>query len=143
MYPSMSLENLRRNWDGLGRVDPLWAILARPERLGRRWDGDERVFFDTGTATIQGIFAVLDRRNLRPRRITRAVDFGCGVGRLTQALAPYADRVDGVDIAPSMIALARKYNRFPDKVSYHVNDRADLELFGDDSVDLIVSSTLR
>ena len=36
-----------------------------------------------------------------PRR--RALDFGCGVGRLTQALAEAFDRCDGVDISASML----------------------------------------
>jgi len=46
-----------------------------------------------------------------PLRRGRALDFGCGVGRLTQALCRYFDECDGVDIAPSMIELARKYDR--------------------------------
>lgn len=33
----------------------------------------------------------------------RALDFGCGAGRLTQALAGYFEEVCGIDIAPSMI----------------------------------------
>ena len=35
-----------------------------------------------------------------------ALDFGCGVGRLSVALADYYDRVSGVDISDEMIARA-------------------------------------
>lgn len=139
MYPSMSLENLRRNWDGLGRADPLWAILARPERLGGGWDKDESLFFATGKATVEGILDVLDRHGLRPAQLDRALDFGCGVGRLTQALVPHVGRVDGVDIAGSMIELAREYNTFPSRAFYHLNSAPNLRLFDDDSFDLLVS----
>jgi SAM-dependent methyltransferase len=44
-----------------------------------------------------------------PRR--RALDFGCGAGRLTQPLADRFDHAVGVDIAPSMIARAKGLNR--------------------------------
>lgn len=139
MYSSMSLENLRRNWDGLGRVDPLWAILARPERLGGGWEGDESLFFATGKATVDGILDVLDRQGLRPSHLDRALDFGCGVGRLTQALVPHVKRVDGVDIAASMIDLARQYNKFPGRAFYHLNSASNLRLFNDGSFNLLVS----
>jgi SAM-dependent methyltransferase len=69
----------------------------------------------------------------------RALDFGCGVGRLTQALAGKFSECDGVDIAPSMIARANELNRFGNRCRYHVNDRNDLALFGDDVFDLIYS----
>ena len=36
----------------------------------------------------------------------RALDFGCGVGRLTQALARRFDTVVGVDVSPQMVRLA-------------------------------------
>jgi 2-polyprenyl-3-methyl-5-hydroxy-6-metoxy-1,4-benzoquinol methylase len=70
----------------------------------------------------------------------RALDFGCGVGRLSQALAKYFSTVDGVDISPSMIDLAKKYNRFENKVTYHLNNKNDLTLFNDNSFDLIYTT---
>jgi SAM-dependent methyltransferase len=38
----------------------------------------------------------------------RALDFGCGVGRLAEAMTDYADEVTGLDISPGMLALARE-----------------------------------
>ena len=60
----------------------------------------------------------------------QALDFGCGVGRLTQALAEHFERVAGVDIAASMIARARQENRHGDRVRYVVNERSDLAGLG-------------
>jgi trans-aconitate methyltransferase len=37
-----------------------------------------------------------------------ALDFGCGVGRLTAALAKRCERVVGVDVAPTMLEHARR-----------------------------------
>lgn len=73
-----------------------------------------------------------------PKR--RALDFGCGVGRLTQALANYFDEVVGVDVAPSMLELAVKYNRYPDKCKYILNETDDLKIFSNCYFDFIYTN---
>lgn len=135
----MSLEHLRGNWDGLGRTDPLWAILFSPERHGGGWEGHEDEFFESGRQAVAAVVTSLQARGLLPSRVSRALDFGCGAGRLTQGLASYADHVDGVDVAESMIELAHKHNAHPDRVRYRLNEAADLALFETDTFDLILS----
>src|SRR6266566_1796675 len=104
----LNLPKLQRNWDLLGRTDPLWAILFDPTKRGNRWRPEE--FFATGRQEVARLLADLDRVGV-PVRPGRALDFGCGAGRLTQALAEPFEEVDGVDIAPSLLALAERYNR--------------------------------
>ena len=128
--------HLQETWDSLGAEDPLWAVLSAPGTRGNRWDPEK--FFATGHAEITRLFDDLAARGV-PMQLGRALDFGCGVGRLTQALAERFDRVDGVDIAPSMVAAARRFNRHGDRCAYHVNDRDDLSLFSDGVFDLIYS----
>jgi ubiquinone/menaquinone biosynthesis C-methylase UbiE len=70
----------------------------------------------------------------------RALDFGCGVGRLTQPLADHYEEVVGVDIAPSMIELAENLNRRGDRCSYVLNESDDLRAFCDSGFDLIYSN---
>ncbi|MDO5502207.1 MAG: class I SAM-dependent methyltransferase [Actinomycetia bacterium] len=135
----MSLENLRGNWDGLGRTDPLWAILFSPERHGGGWEGHEDEFFESGRRAVEAILASVRGRGLLPSRLQRGLDFGCGAGRLTQGLAEHVDQVEGVDVAASMIELAEKHNSHPDRVRYHLNETADLALFDSDRFDLILS----
>jgi 2-polyprenyl-3-methyl-5-hydroxy-6-metoxy-1,4-benzoquinol methylase len=55
-----------------------------------------------------------------------ALDFGCGVGRLSQPLARYFDRVVGVDVSPEMTRLADEINQYPARVRYLCNSRDDL-----------------
>lgn len=128
--------HLQETWDALGAEDPLWAVLSAAGTRGNRWNPQE--FFATGQAEIAALFDDLATRGL-PMQHGRALDFGCGVGRLTQALATRFDRVDGVDIAESMVAAARRFNRHGDRCIYHVNERADLSLFADGVFDLIYS----
>lgn len=132
----MDIKELQRNWDAFGKTDPLWAILTDPEKRGGKWDLDE--FFKAGDDTINKIFKYIESIGINFRR-GRALDFGCGVGRLTQPLTRYFNEVIGVDIAPSMIELARKYNRHGDRCKYYLNPDNDLRQFPDDSFDFIIS----
>jgi ubiquinone/menaquinone biosynthesis C-methylase UbiE len=133
----MTLKRLRRHWDVLGKKDPLWAVLASDDKRGNRWRVDE--FFATGqgeiaevTKYVEALGLELDHRN--------ALDFGCGVGRLTQALADRFEVVWGVDIAPSMIAQAKQYDRHPGTCHYILNERADLQMFESASFGFIYSN---
>jgi ubiquinone/menaquinone biosynthesis C-methylase UbiE len=132
----MDVKDLRQDWDAFGKADPLWAILTFPEKRGRRWDVTE--FFDTGKQEIEALMKDVDSVGGTGSR-SRALDFGCGAGRLTQALAGYFDEVHGVDVAPSMINLARRYNRNGDRCRYHLNDCSSLRLFEDNTFDLVYS----
>jgi len=132
----MEMQELRRHWDGMGKEDPLWAILTVPGKAGRRWNPEE--FFATGRQEVDAVFQWIGALGIKVNR-GRALDFGCGVGRLTQALADRFDSTHGVDIASSMIALAEQYNRFGDRCKYHLNEQDDLSLFADGSFDFVLT----
>ncbi|MEY2568962.1 MAG: hypothetical protein QOE35_3491 [Actinomycetota bacterium] len=123
----MDLNKLGRAWDRLGRDDPLWAVLYDPAKRGNRWDADE--FFMTGREEIGATLEYVATLGIAVGA-SRALDFGCGVGRMTQALAAHFELVDGVDIAPSMVAQARSFDP-PANCTFHVNQREDLSLFED------------
>lgn len=133
----MDLRELQRHWDTFGQQDPYWAILTDPARRGNRWSPDE--FFETGRVEILGHLEQAARLGV-PRQWRRALDFGCGAGRLTQAIADHVDSALGIDVAPSMIALARAHNRHGERCTYEVNDQPDLSRWPDDSFDLIYTS---
>jgi SAM-dependent methyltransferase len=123
-------------WEHAARQDPLWAILSDPVMAGRRWSLDE--FFESGRREISLLEYQLRRLGRVPRR-ERALDFGCGVGRLTQALAPSFAEVIGIDASPTMIALANRLNRHPGSVRYVLNQSPRLEQIGPGTVDLVYS----
>lgn len=115
----------------------MWAILTQRERKGRRWTADE--FFAEGRIEITALIDYLRSKGYGPP-FGHALDFGCGVGRLSQALAEYCDTVTGVDIAPSMIASANHWNRHGDRCRYLVNGTPDLLQLPDATFDLIYSN---
>lgn len=131
----MSRARLRRHWERHATTDPLWAVAATPEGRGGGWD--EAAFFASGVEEIAATLARLDRLGLTVSR-NRALDFGCGVGRLSQALADHFEEVDGIDIAPTMVDLARRSNRRGERCRYHVSETEVLP-FPDHAFDLVYS----
>jgi 2-polyprenyl-3-methyl-5-hydroxy-6-metoxy-1,4-benzoquinol methylase len=112
MHAHEGLRRTRDAFEDLGQRDPLWAVLTATGKAGGRWD--EAEFFQTGQVTIRALLNRLASLGLAPPR-GRALDFGCGVGRLTQALAEYGREIVGLDIAASMVERARALNRHGDR----------------------------
>lgn len=132
----MELRDVGLNWDEFGKQDPLWAILTDPRYRGNRWD--PREFFETGRTQVRNVMADLERLGVKVKR-GRALDFGCGVGRLTQALCEHFDQCCGVDIAPSMIAQAERFNEHGSRCRYFLNEADNLRFFPDNSFDFVFS----
>lgn len=128
------LDRVRQNWERFGKESPLWAILNDPNR--GKWSLEE--FFETGRVDVHRQLHDVAAMGIEVRH-GRALDFGCGVGRLTQALGDIFDECDGVDVAASMIELARRYNRLGARARYHVNPNANLSIFGDQQFDFVLS----
>src|SRR5262245_12419999 len=103
--PRFALVALRHNWNRFARIDPLWAVLTRADKRGRRWNADE--FYATGTSFVDELRARFAEFGFDMRG-ERALDFGCGVGRITRALRRHYADVVGLDIAEQMLAVARE-----------------------------------
>ncbi len=95
------------DWRELGQSNPYWAVLSHPDFLAENIT-PERVdlFYASGEPYIDEVVAGLEKTT-GARPSGRALDFGCGVGRLAEAMTRYADQVTGVDISPGMLAIAR------------------------------------
>ena len=130
----MDLDRLGSNWDAWGRQDAMYAVLTDPAKRHNGWDADS--FFATGREEITGVMNYLRGLGVAPARRS-ALDFGCGVGRLSQALAEHFDTVVGLDIAPSMIEKANTHNRYGERVRYLVNAQNDLARVASASVDFV------
>jgi SAM-dependent methyltransferase len=110
-----------RDWNTLGETEPFFAVLTEDRFLrGRMSDADREAFFASGEADVAQIFELID---FLPKS---ALDFGCGVGRLTRALAKRVERVAGVDAAESMLRLARENVPEASFSSTIPNERFDL-----------------
>ncbi len=132
------LRHTQRSWDRFAQTDPMWAVLSDPAKYGGLWNRDE--FFATGEREIADLWAVLLANKWIPNPLCRALDFGCGVGRLSQALALRVPEVIGVDLSPEMIAHAQRYCAEQPNIRWLAN--ADLWLPFPDSYFSLVYSNL-
>jgi len=130
----MTIEQLQANWDKFGRTDPLWSILSHPKMKGNQWNLNE--FIATGKREVNELVAYLHKLE-HPFPQGTALDFGCGIGRITQPLCDYFETCHGVDIAPSMIEFANAFNRHRKCCFYHLHQQEHLALFADNSLNFI------
>ncbi len=133
----MKLEELQKSWEDFGTDNPLWAVHTGADE----WTEED--FFQTGRQEIDGVFTLLEELDADPPH-GRALDFGCGTGRLSLPLARRFDRVDGVDISAPMVKQAETYRDSaegidPATVHFHVNVASDLALFEDATFDFVLS----
>ena len=130
----MKLNALRRNWERFGEDDPFYAVLSHEEQRGGKAVEE---FFESGRTEIAEIMVRAEAVGIHGHDL--ALDFACGLGRLTQPLADHFDAVLGVDIAQSMIERATRLNRRPDRCTFVLNTAPDLSKFPDSHFDFVLS----
>lgn len=74
---------------------------------------------------------------IRPRDVV--VEIGCGVGRMTRALAARAANVQALDVSERMLALAREHNPGLANVDWILGDGRSLVGIPDASADACIS----
>lgn len=105
------LDRISDHWQRFGETEPHWSVLTDPVFLQANVSEHLDRFFRDGRVDVDRTLAFADRAGLRPARFRRALDFGCGVGRLTVALAASAEAVVGADISTAHLSEAREVAR--------------------------------
>lgn len=94
------------DWRVLGETEPYWGVLTHPDyRMENLNAANLEAFYRTGVEYIQAIAGKLGQAT-GAKPSGRALDFGCGAGRLSEAMTAYADTY-GYDISPGMLERAR------------------------------------
>jgi SAM-dependent methyltransferase len=123
---------MRAFWNELARDDPYYFVdNRRPYRSTER-----ATFWADGERDLDRLLGVLGVR-VEPSDVV--LDIGCGVGRLTRALAAHAARVYAIDVSDVMLACARRLHRSLANVEWVVGDGVSLQPLEDGSVDACVS----
>lgn len=135
LWKTMS-DRHRQQWEALGRVDPYWAVISEPGAKGGRWD--EAAFFASGAHEIRAVLEHVAALGIDPAR-GRALDYGCGVGRLSRALAGAFAETVGVDFSASMLEEARRANAGIPGLRFERNDGRSLAGIGTGTVDFAYS----
>src|ERR1019366_7570372 len=94
------LEASRQFWDEKARENPYWYVSSAGPYEGRNlaefWASGPKIWNDLKSAS-----------GYQPKRNDIVVEIGCGVGRLTRAIAPEVGRVFAFDLSAEMLAIAR------------------------------------
>jgi SAM-dependent methyltransferase len=111
-----------RDWQNWGKTDPYFGVLTDPKFLNTNLnDSALAEFFASGERHVEHVCEVIRSRMQPDFQPGRVLDYGCGAGRLVVAFAARSREVVGVDVAPSMLEVAR----------------ANCKRLGADSVDLL------
>ena len=124
---------MRDDWNARAREDAAYYVA-----FGRHKQSDAD-FFATATEVINGLESEL-RRVPPPQRSTwKALEIGCGPGRLMRPMSRHFAEIYGVDVSDEMIALARE--RLHDTPNAHpqVTDGVALAEFPGESFDFVYS----
>ena len=126
----------RQAWNDWGSIDPLWAILTEPDGKHGRWDLEQ--FWRLGEDEIGRVMSTAATLGY-PAGNDAALDFGCGVGRLTRAMARHFSHCTGVDVAETMIEQATRLND-GSACTFLINETNDLSRFEDSTFDFVYSA---
>jgi SAM-dependent methyltransferase len=121
-----------RFWDERAREDAFFFVDTRlPYRggeHGRFWSGGEEV-----------VGRMLEMLGVELEPTDVVVDIGCGIGRLTRALAARAAEVLALDVSSEMLARAQQLNAHLGNVRWLHSDGTTLAPIADSSVDACFS----
>jgi SAM-dependent methyltransferase len=107
-------------WEYYGKHNPYYGVLSHGEfRAGALDESARRKFFATGVEVVDGFIGQAEQA-FGPLRYGTALDYGCGVGRLTRRLAERFQEVIGVDISKEMLDEARRNLSGQENVSFEL-----------------------
>ena len=126
---------MSRDWDRRAQENALHYV-----NTGQS-DWDEDAFFETGEQNFRDQIAPSMRELCKGRDpgAMRVLEIGCGVGRMTRALAARFGEVHGVDVSEEMVRRARHYLRSTSNAYLYRNSGRDLKVLGDLQFDFAYS----
>jgi SAM-dependent methyltransferase len=110
------------SWEKWAQLDPYYAVLTDARFRRHSIDSSHNEFFVTGESFISRSLERYEA-NFGKLKLGRALDYGCGVGRLSVALSSRFKEVTASDVSMTMIQEAKK----------------NAALFGADNIDFVLS----
>jgi SAM-dependent methyltransferase len=127
---AMSLDRSRAFWDAKAAENPYWYVSSYGPYARR----DLAEFWQTGRRIWQDLRHAI---GYTPRHTDVVVEVGCGVGRLTRAIAADVAHVHAFDISAGMLAVARLAG--PVNATFHQGDGDSLVSIPTGSANLAVA----
>ena len=125
---------MREDWNERARSDAKYFVA-----FGRR-NQDEDEFFASGLDLALGLTPQFLRLPPRPApRCRRALEIGCGLGRLMRPLSAHVGEIHGVDVSDEMVRGAHERLSALPNAHVHQGSGGDLAGFASESFDFVYS----
>src|SRR5215472_13525216 len=128
------LERMRADWNERAKEDARYYVA-----FGRRGQ-QESEFYASAADVVRGLERELARL---PRHLgaesRRALEVGCGPGRLMRSMSAHFGEIHGVDVSDEMIRLAEEKFHGAPGVCLHVTNGYDLAPLASDFFDFVYS----
>lgn len=124
---------MQEDWNARALEDAHYYVA-----FGRRQQDDSE-FFETGAEMARALVSELKRLPPENPRARRALEIGCGPGRLMKPLSRYFGEIHGVDVSDEMVRLAREKLRDIRHAHVHHTPDSTLAAFADESFHLVYS----
>jgi SAM-dependent methyltransferase len=125
-------DRMRRYWDERARENAMYYIHSRLDFAGV----DEAQFWASGAENLDQTLAPF---GLAIGPADRVLEIGCGIGRMTRAIAARAASVTGVDVSAEMVDRGRRALAGTGNVELVLGNGRDLGVVPDASVDVVYS----
>ena len=121
------------DWDRRARSDaPYYVALG-----GRRQSWHD--FLNGGEELVRGFERELSRICSAAGEVRRALEIGCGPGRLMCPMSRHFEEIHGVDVSAAMVQLAERNLAGIAHAHVHASDGTNLSLFDDEYFDFVYS----
>jgi SAM-dependent methyltransferase len=130
----------KETWEDLAANDAYFAVSTFDKFRSANIDAAAKEdFFQSGRDHVERIWNEIEngfQLKLKPRR---ALDYGCGVGRVLLALAEKCETVVGVDISPTMLDKTRKNCKDSGITNFELQDATNFAAADAETYDLVHS----
>lgn len=108
-------------WGMIGTQAPHWSVLTQARYLPAEIERHKDEFYESGEADAALVRNALGLHGIPLDGIRRVVEFGCGVGRVTFALARAFPEVIGCDVSAAhlKVAVAEAKARKPGRIAFY------------------------
>jgi 2-polyprenyl-3-methyl-5-hydroxy-6-metoxy-1,4-benzoquinol methylase len=101
-------DNPNNSWDHFGKKNPYYGVLSDEKfRTQNLSEGNRQLFFQSGVEHVDQLLQAVQKHFGSFHSHVKALDFGCGVGRLLIPMAGHFEQVVGMDISSAMISEAK------------------------------------
>lgn len=92
-------DRLKGVWAKFGETDPHYSVVSAEQFRAKNIGDNIEAFFATGQYEVNGLDAILGRAGITGRKFSSALEYGCGVGRVSRTLSKRVDTYYGVDVS--------------------------------------------